>query len=258
MAFVAAQGMRCVALTDHDTVAGIAEAVPAAQDLGLSFVPGIELSSQWLGRGIHILGLNIDVDCEALKHAIEVRAQMRATRFAQILTRLARAGVVFNDPTRWQALAVPTRTHLAAALVAEGHCASVNVAFKQYLGERGVAYVPTHWPDLASSIASIRAAGGMAVLAHPLRYTCSAGQRRQLLKEFITHGGVGMEAVCGGMGVKALEQAQSLALRFGLKVTRGSDCHNPQLPWQQPARLAKLHPSLTPLWAQLDANRALA
>lgn len=258
MEFIASQGVRCAALTDHDTLNGLAEAQLRADQLGVHLVSGIELSSQWLGRDIHILGLDVTPNSTPLLEAIAERGQIRKKRMREIISRLERHGVRLSNPACVTDRAVPTRTHLAQLLVDEGVCSSLALAFKQFLGHQGVARVACAWPSLVETVTAIVAAGGIAVMAHPLRYQLSAGQRRQLLKEFKHHGGEGLEAVSGGMSPAALETAKNLALRAELKASRGSDCHNPTLPWHQPSRLAKLHPSLTPLWVSVDESKGAA
>jgi len=248
MEFVASQGVRVAALTDHDTVAGLGEAQEAAAALGLHWIAGIELSCSWMGRTVHVLGFHFDPQSSAMTLAIHDRQRLRHERLQRILERLHRAGVSSSTTKPLTTLTVPTRTHIAHCLVAAGHAANPQQAFKRWLGAKGTAYVAVDWPSLTDTVGSIRAAGGIAVLAHPLRYTLSAGQRRQLLKEFQQAGGEGLEAVSGGLNPSQLETLRGLALRLGLKVSRGSDCHDPTLPWHQPSRLAKLHPSLTPLW----------
>jgi predicted metal-dependent phosphoesterase TrpH len=248
MHFMSTQGIRCAALTDHDTLAGLDEAQRAAAELHMQFIPGIELSCEWLGRTLHVLGLHIDAQHPALISLSAELLELRLRRVKAYLKRLQAVGIDLSlnlspAPTRaW------TRTHLAEALVQQGHASQLKSAFKRFLGSNGCAYVPTSWPTLARIVRCIGDAGGLAVLAHPLRYTLSSGQRRQLLREFQDLGGCGLEVISGGMAPKDQETTRGLALRSGLKVTRGSDCHNPQNPWHQPSRLAKLHPSLSPLW----------
>jgi predicted metal-dependent phosphoesterase TrpH len=253
VAVLAAAGIRLFALTDHDTVAGLAAAAAAARALGILAIPGIELSASWQGRGIHVVGLGIDPDAAALGAALADLARRRAARAEAIAARLERAGA----PGRaMQAAlageAVPTRTHMARALVALGAARDVGAAFKCWLAKGTPGYVATDWPTLEATVAVVNGAGGAAVLAHPLRYPLSAGQRRQLAAAFRSAGGAGLEVVTGGAPAHQLETATGLALRAGLQGSVGSDCHDPALPWQRPDRLAKLPAAVVPVWGRWD------
>jgi predicted metal-dependent phosphoesterase TrpH len=132
-------------------------------------------------------------------------------------------------------------------MVAAGHADSVAAAFRRYLGRGCPGYVGYAYPALDRTLAAVSAAGGIAVLAHPLRYTLSAGARRQLLEEFRGAGGRGIEVVCGGAR-NQVDALAALALRFDLDGSAGSDFHDPAVPWNPPGRLAKLPHSVRPVW----------
>ena len=143
---------------------------------------------------------------------------------------------------------VPTRTHLASALVAGGHVARADEAFKKYLGSGKSANVAAEWPALDVVVGWIRAAGGVAVLAHPARYPLSSGARRRLLGDFVAAGGAALEVVTGANGAQHVEAVAALALKFGLMGSVGSDFHNPQLTWNPLGRSLKLPDCVTPVW----------
>ena len=258
MAFVASCGVRACALTDHDTTAGLAAAASAARAHGLEFIPGIELSARWRSGTIHVLGLGIAADSDALATAIAALATLRAGRALEIRARLDRAGAPGSAAfARIAPDVVPTLMHFARELVALGAVPDVQAAFTRWLGRARPAQVPTAWPELADTIDAIRAAGGVAVLAHPLRYRLSAGQRRALVRAFKAAGGTGLEVAVGGAAPRQVEAATGLALRCGLEGSAGSDCHDPSLPWHRPGRLAKLPDALVPVWNRwLSTNRA--
>jgi predicted metal-dependent phosphoesterase TrpH len=157
------------------------------------------------------------------------------------------------NPAPPGALARVTRTHLARALVALGAAPNLDAAFTRWLGQRGRAYVPAGWPPLAEVTAAIVAAGGAPVLAHPLRYTLSSGQRRRLAQEFKAAGGAALEVVVGGHAAAQVEAATGLALRTGLAGSIGSDFHDPAFPWNLPGRLAKLPEAVAPVWTRWAA-----
>jgi predicted metal-dependent phosphoesterase TrpH len=251
--FVHAAGVEFCALTDHDTTAGLAEMAAAGGKLGLRTITGIELSSAWQGRDIHVVGLGFDCGHAALQAAIAERSLLRRQRMASMAERLQRAGAPGHAAMeRLSAVAQPTRTHLARALVELGAATDLPSAFNRWLGRGKPGYVPTDWPTIEATVNTITASGGVAVLAHPLRYMLSAGQRRTLVKLFKSTGGTALEVVTGGAAAHQVETALGLALRAGLEGSRGSDCHDPALPWHRPGRLATLPKSITPVWHRWD------
>jgi predicted metal-dependent phosphoesterase TrpH len=251
VAHVAGCGVRLMALTDHDTVAGIAGAAAAAGAQGVGFVAGVELSVAWRGRSIHVLGLALDPGHPVLVRGLERQQDVRELRAERIAARLDAAGApgtLALAAIRAQG-SLPTRTHFARALVALGAAADAGAAFERWLGRGKPGHVASDWPDLPEATAWIVAAGGKAVIAHPMRYTLSAGARRELCSEFAAAGGRGIEVVTGGGGQRDREQAVSLAVRCRLEGSVGSDFHDPAVPWNPPGRLAKLPGSVRPVWS---------
>ena len=246
----AAAGVEVLALTDHDTIAGIDAAQGAARRAGIEFVPGVEISASWRSQAIHVLGLWIDPASLALKLMLASQADRRRIRMRKICARLAKLGLpgdallaaVEANP------GVPTRSHLADALVAGGHVGRTDDAFRKYLGTGKAAHFAAQWPALAEVVGWIRTAGGIASLAHPIRYALSAGARRQLTADFAAAGGGALEVVSGGNGAQHAETCAALAVKFGLKGSLGSDFHNPQLAWNPLGRLAKLPDCVVPVW----------
>ena len=251
-------GVQVMALTDHDTTAGLPAAAAAARELGVQFVPGVEVSAEWRGRSVHVLGLGIDAGDELLVRGMERQAAERERRAGEIARRLDRAGAPGTAALeRVRGLTpLPTRTHFARALSELGVVFSLADAFDRYLGHGRPAAVRSRWPSMAEAVAWIRAAGGVAVLAHPLRYVLSGGARRELCGEFRTAGGSGIEVVCGGASAAQVQQAASLAHRSGLAASVGSDFHDPAIPWNPPGRLAKLPDAVPAVWT--DAAFPLA
>jgi len=257
---VADAGVTLFALTDHDTVAGQAEARAVATARGIRAIPGIEMSARWQGRALHIVGLGIDPAAAPLTEAIRHLTALRRLRAEAIALRLERAGAPGRAALeRFGPAGTPTRTHFARALVELGAARDVPAAFSRFLARGRPGHVSTEWPELEATVATITASGGVAVLAHPLRYTLSAGQRRSLAREFRAAGGTALEVVTGGAAPHQIETALGLALRAGLEGSVGSDCHDPALPWHRPERLAKLPEAVAPVWHRWDptSRRAL-
>lgn len=250
VAHVAARGVRLMALTDHDTVGGVAEAAEAARKIGIGFVAGVEISVSWRGRTLHLLGLAIDPDAPALGRALAGQLSLREQRADRIAERLESRGAPGREALgriRGRG-ATATRTHFARELVALGVASDAGAAFERWLGRGKPGHVRADWPALAAATGWIRDAGGVSVIAHPMRYPLSAGVRRELAAEFASIGGDAIEVVTGGGGAKDREAAISLAVRSGLAGSVGSDFHDPAIPWNPPGRLAKLPGSVRPVW----------
>ena len=251
VAHVAACGVTLMALTDHDTIAGIETAAGAARERGIGFIAGVELSAAWRGRAIHVLGLAVDPSRAALARALAGQQALREARAEAIAAKLDAAGAPGTRALEVirAAGSLPTRTHFARQLVAFGAAADAGAAFDRWLGRGKPGHVKSEWPELAEATAWITAAGGKAVIAHPMRYPLSAGARREMCAEFKAAGGSGVEVVTGGGGSRDRELAISLAVRTGLEGSVGSDFHDPAVPWNPPGRLAKLPASIRPVWS---------
>ncbi|MGA2398603.1 MAG: PHP domain-containing protein [Steroidobacteraceae bacterium] len=250
----AAAGLRVLALTDHDTLAGLAEAHAAAERLGIRFVPGVELSACWRHQSIHVLGLWIDPDSAALGTALEAQAERRRTRMRRMCTALSKMRLPGDELLAAVEAhpGIPTRSHLAAALMQQGHVRRIQDAFRKYLGRGGPAHVAADWPALEEVVGWVREAGGVACLAHPARYLLSSSGRKRLAADFAAAGGTALEVVSGGNGAQNAAACAALALAFGLRGSVGSDFHGPQLAWNPLGRLAKLPPGIEPVWRDRD------
>jgi predicted metal-dependent phosphoesterase TrpH len=250
----AASGIRMLALTDHDTLAGLAEAHTAAGRLGIRLVPGVEISASWSHQSIHVLGLWIDPASGALRAALDAQAERRRVRMRGMcaaLTKLRLPGDELLAAVEAQP-GIPTRSHLAAALMQQGHVRRIQDAFRKYLGRGRPAHVAVDWPALEEVVGWVRGAGGDACLAHPARYLLSAGGRRRLAADFATVGGAALEVVSGGNGAQNAAACAALVLASGLRGSVGSDFHGPQLAWNPLGRLAKLPPGIDPVWRGRD------
>jgi hypothetical protein len=246
----AAAGVQVLALTDHDTVAGLDEARRSAQMQGIHLVPGVEISATWRAQAIHVLGLWIDPASPQLRSILHAQGDLRRLRMRKICERLDKLklpgaellAAVERHP------GLPTRAHLARALVAGGHVDSEEAAFRKYLSKGKVAHVAAGWPTIEAVLGWILAAGGVASLAHPTRYSLSAGARRRLLSDFTAAGGTCLEVVTGANGAHQAESCAALAVNHGLLGSVGSDFHNPQAAWNPLGRSLKLPDCVTPVW----------
>ncbi len=182
----AGAGIAVLALTDHDTVAGFDEARRQADRCGIGIVPGVEISAGWRAQAIHVLGLWIDPASPQLLEQLASQAERRRLRMQKICARLGTLGLPGDElltAVRAQP-GVPTRAHLADALVAGGHVGRAEEAFRKYLGKGKAAHFAAEWPPLAEVVAWIRAAGGIASLAHPARYALSGRRQAAAARRF--------------------------------------------------------------------------
>jgi 3',5'-nucleoside bisphosphate phosphatase len=250
----AASGVRLLALTDHDTLAGLGEAGLAARRLGIRLVPGVEISASWRHQSIHVLGLWIDPACPTLTAALDAQALRRRERMHRMCAALTRArlpGDALLAAVEAQR-GIPTRSHLAAALLEQGHVRRLPDAFRKYLGRGRPGHVAADWPALEQVVGWVRRAGGEACLAHPARYRLSSAARKRLAADFAAAGGAALEVVSGGNGAHNAAACAALALAAGLRGSVGSDFHGPQHPWNPLGRLAKLPPGIDPVWRDRD------
>ncbi|MFT3906271.1 MAG: PHP domain-containing protein [Steroidobacteraceae bacterium] len=251
----ARRAVRLLALTDHDTTAGLAEAAGQCAQHDIQFVPGVELTCEWKEREIHVVGLQVAAQQQGLQQHLQEVCALRRQRMAAMCERLTAHGLPGQELlAECSAAPSPTRAHLARALHARGAVGSLEEAFERWLGRKGRAYVKSRWPTLATVVECIVAAGGIAVLAHPHRYRCSAGQLRELCGIFAIAGGRGIEVSLAGMGPGDAASACSLARRFELAGSIGSDFHEPGLPWRPLGRFDKLPDGVTPITALLESQ----
>jgi len=250
-AAAAAAGLRAFALTDHDTVDGLAEAEQACAALGVRLVPGIEVSAKWAGNTVHVLGIGIDPAAPSLAAGLAALRAARRARGAKIAEKLIGLGhgeaVARARGTAGRAEL--TRTHFAAGLVASGACRDTAEAFTRFLGRGRKAFVAGDWPPLEQACTLIAAAGGRASLAHPLRYQLSSGALRRLVGAFRDAGGAALEVVTGRPDPQRIATLANAARAAGLAATAGSDFHAPGAPWSALGALSPLPEDLTDLGA---------
>ena len=258
VARAAARGVSLLALTDHDTIEGCDEARTACAEVGIRFVPGIELSTQWRGQAIHVIGLGVDTASPVLAAQMDEVARRRHERMLAIGERLASRGRIAGREIAAAALAaggIPTRMHLARALVAQGYADDTQQAFDKWLGRGQPGHVPIEWPELLDVLPHLAGTCRATVLAHPHRYRLSGGALRQLATDFAAAGGAALEIDMAGMSPGDRDRIASLARRQGLAGSAGSDFHDPAVPWTPPGRFAQLAEGIAPVTERLDDAR---
>lgn len=246
-------GVTALALTDHDTTAGLAEAQASAAATGLKLIPGIELSTLWENQCFHIVGIGINPEHTPLAEATRNLQNTRTERAEKIADKLAKKRI----PGAMEAVkkaagdGMITRSHFADFLVSQHHVSTPQEAFDRYLAKGKPAYVATPWAELELAVNWITESGGIAILAHPLRYKLSANWMKRLLTAFKNAGGQGMEVITGRINSDEIRMAATLASRFELAGSTGSDFHCPDQ-WVELGRLAPLPGHIKPVWELLD------
>jgi predicted metal-dependent phosphoesterase TrpH len=244
-------GVDVLALTDHDTTDGIGEALQTSRALGVRLIAGVEISVTWHALTIHVLGLNVDRCCRMLQDGLRRLREFRAWRAREIGRRLERAGIqdAFEGARTCASGSIVGRTHFARFLVAGGHARSLQDVFRHFLVRNRPGYVPGEWAHLDEAVGWIRAAGGMAVIAHPARYRLSASRLRCLLEEFRQCGGVGLEVVSGSHTADDIRHMARYARHHDLLASSGSDFHGPDNPRVRLGGLGELPSGCIPLWS---------
>jgi predicted metal-dependent phosphoesterase TrpH len=215
------------ALTDHDTVDGLAEAKIEADKLDLQFVPGVEVSAMWSNMTIHILGLGIDANNKILQDGLKQHQEFRQVRAEKMARGLGGAGVK-GALEKTQAIAetgMITRTHFAQMLIQEGICKDMKSVFRRFLTGKKPGGVGSKWAQYDEVIEWIHAAGGVAVLAHPLRYRMTNTKVKRMMGDLAANGCDAVEVVTGSSSADEITLTNQWAGELGLLASSGSDYH---------------------------------
>lgn len=247
-----ASGIKIWALTDHDTVEGIKTLQEEKNKHPIIIIDGIELSVRWKKYDIHVLGLNINPDNLILAELIEKQNSNRLTRSLEMSERMSILGIdnAYEKACKIAGHKRVGRPHFARVFMDEGKVTDMQAAFKRFLGRGKPAYVPTPWISIAEAVDGINKSGGQAVLAHPLKYGLTRTKLHELVSEFKSAGGAGLEVVSGEMTVTQVQDMAGLCLRFGLLSSTGSDFHSDNVSRISLGRQRELPLNCTPVWHQ--------
>ena len=240
-----------LALTDHDTVAGLDELKLAANQVpNLQIIDGIELSVRWKTHEMHIIGLQITPDHPALSRLIAYQNESRMERAKEIGRQLRSVNV---DNAYEKACLIAGhervgRPHFAQVLVQSGQARDMSSAFKQFLVKGRVGYVPTPWVTLEEAVRTIVQAGGQAVIAHPLKYKMTRSKLLNRIEQFKAAGGVGMEVVSGDMTEQDVKKIAEICIHTDLLASSGSDYHGDSVSRLGLGRQRRLPEDCMPIW----------
>ena len=240
------RGIEILSITDHDTVA----AYSSIKNSSLVLVPGVEFSTRWSNTGIHIVGLNIDLQSDAISEALAWQTTARHKRAEEIAAKLERKGVTdaLEGAQKIAGNDNIGRPHFAEYLVQTGACVSIEEAFKKYLGSGKSGDIRKYWAAMPQIIDWIRAAGGIAVIAHPLTYRLTRMKLSLLLDDFITAGGQAIEVVSGKQLPDDTRNLARLCKQKKLKASCGSDFHQPDKSRSDLGQFPPLPHDCNPVW----------
>ncbi|MFT2097192.1 PHP domain-containing protein [Marinomonas sp. 2405UD66-6] len=245
VSLAAEQEVSLFALTDHDTLDGIPEASQKAKDLGISFVNGVELSTQWKGIPLHMVALNFDREDPAVLSVVEKNQLIRLDRARRIADLLVKQGLpdLFDEAVTLAGESQLGRPHFASLLVEKGFVKDSNKAFDRYLGNKKLGQLRDVWPELEDVLTTLSGQDIELVLAHPKRYPLTVTKLKRLLADFKKWGGTGMEVASGNERPDSVRLLERLSVEFGLKASVGSDYHGPFGPWMQVGKYTPIHGS---------------
>lgn len=256
VARAAERGVKVLALTDHDDMSGLAEARAAAKQHGIVFINGVEISVTWRGYSVHLVGLNIDPLHGPLDAGVAEVRRGRTERAVKMAASLASAGIggTLEGAYRYaENSEMIGRTHFARYLVESGRCKDVASVFKNFLVKGKPGYVDHEWAKLEDAVGWITGSGGVAVLAHPGRYTkgrkpMGRPTMRELLREFVDLGGRAIEVVSSSHTDEQFAEFARYAAEFGLYASCGSDFHSPGESYRDLGRLPDFPSGCRPVW----------
>ncbi|MEQ8955662.1 MAG: PHP domain-containing protein [Gammaproteobacteria bacterium] len=225
-----ALGLSHLAITDHDYIPAMG-IVPNGHEQ-LTVIPGVEISCEWEGLEIHVLGLFIDYGDGALQDLLRQQQQIRRERVEAMDRLLLDDGINGLSGYMGKLPCISyTRSHVADFLVEHGICKNRDRAFKRYLGRRGRLYVPIEWCSMEQAVSTINSAGGIAIVAHPGRYPLSKSRLQRMLAEFLETGGEAIEASYGNIDPNMKKYLHETAEKFEFYVSAGSDFHDASAHW---------------------------
>lgn len=249
-----ANGVEMLAITDHDTVAAYEQLLVPRAD-GLTLIPGIEFSTQWRGIGIHVVGLNFALHSPSIKEGVAQQEKARSERALLIAERLikAKCPVNFQRVEEIANYSHVGRPHFAQHLVELGVVKDVSAAFKKYLGDGKIGDAKQFWAELPTIVQWIVNAGGVAVLAHPLKYKMTRTKLSALLDDFIDVGGRGMEVVSGQQTKNETSMLARLCNEKGLLGSCGSDFHQLSQ-WSDIGAMSAFPTECKPVWVEWGSS----
>ncbi|SFK94693.1 hypothetical protein SAMN05216302_10228 [Nitrosomonas aestuarii] len=255
------RGVKILALTDHDDVAGLDEACMTAVEKNITFINGVEISVSWRGRTIHVLGLNIDPNYQPLFDGLAAIRDGRTQRARNIASELEKVGIKGSFEGAFAHVGergLIGRTHFARFLIENGHAKDMKSVFKKYLVKGKPGYAHHEWAALSEAVEWITGSGGNAVIAHPARYNLGKNVLNDLLDDFCALGGTALEVISASHTQQQVEIFAGHARTRGLMVSCGSDFHGPGESFYDLGKLPELPAGCVPVWRDWKVPRHIA
>lgn len=230
--YAAKKGLSAIAITDHDVFSGVEEGIARSRGLGIEVIPGIEVSAEYEGSEVHIVGLFIDIYNKAINNKLENMRKKRIDRNRLMAEKLRELGIdiSYDDIKNAADGEIVTRAHIAKALRQKGYVASNQEAFDKYIGTGKAAYVKRDVLDWQETINMINNAGGAAILAHPLLYKFSQNRLENIAADMSAHGLKGIEAYYPTHSLSDVKYIKLIAEKNNIKISGGSDFHGKNKP----------------------------
>ena len=247
-------GVELWSLTDHDVIGGQHRAKKAAEELGMKYTSGVEISVSYMGQTVHIVGVGIDPDHDILVEGLRQTRDGRSARGREMARQLELVGIPGTYEGALTYAGNPellSRTHFARYLVEMKVCRTTDEVFKKFLVEGKPGYVGHVWASLEESVSWIKSSGGHAVIAHPGRYRFTEIQKNELFTNFKDCGGLGIEVITGSHTRLQYEEYAKVAQHYQFYASRGSDFHDPKESYIDLGKLPELPSSLQPIWSLL-------
>jgi hypothetical protein len=249
-------GLDLFAITDHDTIAGYLQLSDFLIEQGspsdMRLISGVEFSCLWKKIGVHIVGLGFDASHPVMTQAIARQAMAREQRGLEIAEKLFKKGITgayegalrYCDQQPWRI----GRPHFARYLLDAGHVATRQQAFDRWLGAGKCGDVKNAWPSIEEAVGWITGSGGVAVIAHPVKYKMTNMKLRSLLADFASCGGQAIEVAGGGQTAELTRYLARLCLDFDLYASGGSDFHGAAMPWYKLGEVSPIPDTCKPVW----------
>lgn len=226
-------GLAAFALTDHDTVDGVSEALAAGKASGLEVIPGVELSTEYNGTEIHVVGLFIDPANVKLQAELAKFRDNRDNRNLKMVKKLQDEGfrITAEELYRLNPETVVARPHIARYLVDSGQVKDMKTVFDKYIGDGCKCYVDRYKITPMQAVALIHQAGGLAILAHPCLYKMKRVELTAMIEELVAAGLNGIEAIYSCNQGSDEKDFRSMAEKYHLLLSGGSDFHGTNKPY---------------------------
>ena len=239
-----------ISITDHDTIEAY-QNTEFSHNRKIRVIPGVELSTYWKKTGIHVVGLNIDLNSIKLNDVLRQQSEIRKKRAVKIIERINSkydCDINFNGISKYAFNNHIGRPHIAEYLVDKKMAKNYKHAFEKYLSEKKLGSLKYDWLAMSEIIQAINDSGGIPVLAHPLKYKITRTKLIELIQDFKSIGGQAIEVISGKQPSTSTNELANICNSYSLYASCGSDFHHPNTPWAELGQFGKLPKECEPVW----------